>query len=139
MVKNFDTDQGGGDNEGGRSSPGLLSVGYEKRGVCSRDYETDDENTADIEDQDSPEGPLDRDWDVLSGILGLANGNADEFGSHVGEESVDECRPETEEGSEAFPVGNLLVKVFTQWAVRRIPISEATGERGESEVRSATG
>ena len=139
MVKNLDTDQSGGDNEGGCSSPGLLGVCYEKRRVGSWDDETDDENTADIEDQDSPEGPLDRDWDVLPGILGLANGNADEFGSHVSEKSVDECRPETEEGSETLPVRNLLVKVLAQRAVRRIPVSETTGERGESKVRSATG
>lgn len=124
MVKNLDTNQSGGDNEGGCSGPGLLGVGYEKGRIGSRDYETDNENTADIEDQDSPEGPLDRDWDVLPGILSLANGNADEFGSHVGEKSVDECRPETEEGSEALPVRNLLVKVLAQRTVRRIPVSE---------------
>lgn len=124
MVENLDTDQSGGDNEGGCGSPGLFGVGYEKCRVGSRDYETDNEYTADIEDQDSPEGPLDRDWDVLPGILGLANSNADKFGSHVGEKSVDECRPETEEGSEALPVRNLFLKVFTQWAVRRIPVSE---------------
>ena len=139
MVENLDTDQSGGDDEGGCSSPGLLSVGYEKRRVRSRDYETYNENATDIEDQDSPEGPLDCDWDVLPGILGLANGNPDEFCSHVGEKSVDECRPETEEGSEALPVGNLLVEVFTQRAVRRIPISETTGGKREPEVRSATG
>ena len=124
MVEDLDTDQSGGNNEGGSSGSGLLAVRDEEGGVGPRDDETDDENTADVEDQDTPEGSPDSDRDVLPGVLGLANGDTDEFCSHVGEESVDEGAPETEKDGQAVPVGNLFLEVFTHGAMRRFPVTE---------------
>ena len=98
VVEDFDTDQSGGNDEGGGSGSGLLAVGDKKSGIRSRDDETNDENTADIEDQDTPKGPPDGDRDVLPGILGLTNCDTDEFGSHVSKEGVDESGPEAKEG-----------------------------------------
>jgi len=133
VVEGFDTDEGGGNNEGGSGSSGPLGVCDEEGGVGSGDDETDDENTADIEDQDTPEGPPDRDRDVLPGILGLADGDTDEFGSHVGEESVDKSGPETKEGGQTCPAGKLCVEVLTHGAMGGIPVTETTaGEKDES-------
>ena len=129
MVEDFDTDQSGGNDEGGGGSSGLLAVGNEESGVGSRDYETNDENTADIEDQDTPEGPLDGNRDVPPGILSLADGDTDEFGPHVGEESVDESGPETKEGGQTVPVWNPVLEIFAHGAIGRIPVTEATGGR----------
>ena len=131
MVEDFDTDQSGGNNEGGCGSSGLLAVGNEEVLVGSWDDETNDENTADIEDQDTPERPPDGNWDVPSGILSFTNGDTDELGSHIGKESVDEGCPETKEGSQALPVGNLFVEVLTHGAIWRIPVTETTAEKGE--------
>ena len=127
MVQDFDADQSGGDDEGRGGGSNFLGVGNEKGGVRSGDDETDDENAADVEDQDTPKGSPDGDWDVLPGILSLANGDTDEFCSHVCEKSVDESGPETKEGGEALSVGNLFVEVLAHWAVRRLPITETTG------------
>ena len=133
MVENFDANQSGGDNEGGGSSSGLFGVGNEEGGVCSRDDETDDENTADIKDQDTPEGPFYSDRDVPPGILSLADGDTNEFGSHVGKESVDESAPETKEGGQTTPVGNLFFEVLAHGAMRRVPVPETTaGEKRET-------
>lgn len=135
MVEDFDTDQSSGDNEGGGGSSNLLGIGNEKGGVCSRDKKTDNENTADIENQDTPECSPDGDRDILPGVLGLANGDTDEFGSYVSEKSVDESGPETKEGGEAPPVGNLFGEVLAHGTVGRIPVTETTGrEKGESEI-----
>ena len=129
VVEDLDTDQSGGDDEGGGGSPDLLAVGDEKRGVCSWYDETDDEYAADVEDQDPPEGPPDGDWDVLPGILSLADGDTDEFGSHVGEKGVDKSRPETEESGEALPVGNLFLQVLTHGAGGWVPVTETAGRK----------
>lgn len=128
MVEDFDADQSGGNNEGGGGSPGLAFVCDKEAGIGSRDDETDDENTADIEDQDSPEGSPDGDGDVLSGVLGLTDGDTDEFGSHIGEESVDESGPETKECGQALPIGDLCFEVFTHRAIGRVPVAETTAE-----------
>ena len=128
MVEDFDTDQGGGNNEGGCGGSGLLAVGNEEVLVGSWNDETNDENTANIEDQDAPECPPDGDWDVPSGILSFTNGDTDEFGSHISEEGVDESSPETKEGSQTLPVGNLILEVFTHRAMGRIPVTETAVE-----------
>lgn len=128
MVEDFDTNQSGGNNERGGGSSGLLAVGNEEGGIGSWDDETDDENTTDVEDQDTPEGPPDCDWDVPPGILGLADGDTDEFGSHISEEGVDESSPETKKGSQTLPVGNLILEVFTHRAMGRIPVTETAVE-----------
>ena len=134
VIEGFDTYKSGGDNEGRGGSSNLLGVGDEKRGICSRDDETNNENTTDIEDQDTPEGSPDGDWDILSGILCLANGDTDELGSHVGEKSVNKSGPKTKEGGKALPVWKLFVEVLAHWTVGRIPIAETTGrKRGESD------
>lgn len=130
MIEDFDADQSGGDNERGSGGPNFLRVGNEKGGVCSWDYETDNENAEDIEDQDTPESPPNGDWDILPGILGLTDGDTDEFGSHVSEKSVDESGPETKEGGKTLPVGDLGLKVFAHWAIGRIPVTETTGRGG---------
>ena len=131
VVEDFDTDQSGGNNEGGCGGSGLLAVGNEKVVVGPWYDETNDENTADVEDQDTPEGPPDGNWDIPSRVLSFANGDTDEFGPHIGEESVDEGGPETKEGSQALPVGNLFVEVLTHGAVGRIPVTETTAEKGK--------
>ena len=89
MVEDFDANQSGGNNEGGGSSSGLLGVRNEEGGVGSRDDETNDENTTNVEDQDTPEGPPNSDGDVPPGVLSFTDGDTNELGSHVGEESVD--------------------------------------------------
>lgn len=137
MVEDFDTDQSGGNDEGGGSSSNLLAVGNEEVWVGSWDDETDDKNTADVEDQDTPERPPDGNRDVPSGILSFTNGDTDEFCSHVGEESVDEGGPETKEGSQTLPVGNLLIEVLTHGAMGRIPVTETTADKDKPRVRSA--
>ena len=131
MVEDFDANQSGSNNEGGGGSSDLLGVGNEEVFIGSRDDEANDENTADVEDQNAPERPPDGNWDIPSGILGFTNCDTDELGSHIGEESVDEGGPETKEGSQALSVGNLLVEVLTHGAMRRIPVTETTGEKGE--------
>ena len=128
VAEDFDTNQSGGNNERGGGSSGLLAVGNEEGGIGSWDDETDDENTTDVEDKDTPEGPPDCDWDVPPGILGLADGDTDEFGSHISEEGVDESSPETKEGSQTLPVGNLILEVFTHRTMGRIPVTETAVE-----------
>ena len=131
MVEDLDTNQSGGNDEGGGSSSNLLTVGNEEVLVGSWDDEANDENTADVEYQDTPERPPDGNWDVPSGILSFTNGDTDEFRSHVGKESVDKGGPETKEGSQALPVGNLFVEVLTHGAVGRIPVTETAAEKGK--------
>jgi len=128
VIEDFDANQSGGNNEGRGGSSGLLGVCDEERGVGSRDDETNDEDTADVEDQDTPEGSPDGDRDVPPGILSLADGDTNELGSHVGEESVDESSPEAKESSQTPPIGNLVVEVFTHGTMGRIPVTETTGE-----------
>jgi hypothetical protein len=132
VVEDFDTDQSGGNDEGGGSGSSPLGVCDEEGGVGSRDDETNDENTADIEDQDTPEGSPDGDRDVLPGILSLADGDTDELGSHVCEESVDESSPEPKEYSQTVLIGNLGFEVFTHGTIGRIPVTKTTRkEKGE--------
>ena len=131
MVEDFDTDQSCGNNEGGSSSSGLLGVCDKESGVGSRNDETNDENTADIEDQDTPEGSLDGDGDVPPGILSLADGDTNELGSHVGEESIYESSPETKEYSQTVSIGNPVFKVFTHGTMGRFPVTETTTDKGE--------
>ena len=138
VVEDFDTDQSGSNDEGGGSSPGLLGICDKEGGVGSRDDETNDENTTNIEDQDTPKGSPDGDGDVFPGILSLADGDTNELGSHVGEESVDESRPETKEYSQTVPIGNLVVEVFTHGTIGRFPVTEATTEE-KREFLSAVG
>lgn len=135
MVENFDTDQSGGNDERGGGSSGLTGVCDKEGGIGSRDDETNDENAADIENQDTPEGSPDGDGDVLPGILSLANGDTDEFGSHVSEESVYESSPETKERGQTLPIWDLCCEVFTHRAIGRIPVTETTGgKEGEFEI-----
>ena len=135
MVKDLDANQSGGNDKRGGSCPDFFGVGNEKCGVSPRNYETDNKNTADIEDQDTPEGPLDCNWNVPPRILSLANGDTDQFGPHVGEECIDKSCPETKEDGEAMSVGDLFVKVFTHWTMRGIPVTETTvGKKGESRM-----
>ena len=50
VIESFDADQSCGNDKGGGSSSGLLCVCDEESGVGSWDDETNDENTANIED-----------------------------------------------------------------------------------------
>ena len=111
MVEDFDANQSGGDDEGRGGSSSLLAVGDEEGGIGSRDNETNDENTTDIEDQDTPKGSPDCDRDVPSGVLSFTDGDTNEFSSHVGEEGVDESGPKTKEGGQTFPVRDLFVEI----------------------------
>jgi len=138
VVKDFDANQSCCYNEGGGGSSGLCVVGDEEGGIGSRDDETDDENAADIKDQDTPEGPSYGDRDVLPGILSLADGDTNEFGSHVGKESVDESGPETKEGGQTLPVGNPILEELAHGAMWRIPVTETTAEE-KRETQSETG
>ena len=71
MVESLDSDQSGGDDEGTGGSSGLLLGRDEQVPGRARDNEADNENTTNIEDQDTEEGPADSDGDVATGILSL--------------------------------------------------------------------
>lgn len=71
MVECLDSDQSGGDDERTGGSSGLLLGRDEQIPGRARDDESDDEDTTNIEDQDTEEGPADSDGDVTTGILSL--------------------------------------------------------------------
>jgi len=139
MVKCLDSDQSCGDDERTGGSSGLLLGRDEQVVGRARDDEADDKDTANVEDQDTEEGPADSDGDVTTGVLSLemkpvsrwgtvengvtylTNGDTDKLGSHIGEESVGQSSPEAEEDGEGF-VMNLVEQVFAHGTVRGLPV-----------------
>lgn len=66
---------GDGDNKGRRSGTRRSLGGVKETGVVGGDDEPDDEHAPDVEDEDTPEGPLDSERDVLARILALSDGD----------------------------------------------------------------
>jgi hypothetical protein len=99
--KNPDTGRlDGNDERRSRSTTGSTpcgSLGEQSRvGV---DNHTNDQNTDNVEEQDSVESLSDSGRNGLSGVLGFTDGYSDKLSSHVGKEGENESVDETEEST----------------------------------------
>lgn len=85
------------DQHEGRSVDVNEGVGAQKVVVVVRDQETDEEETEDVKEGDTPEHLLDGARKRLDGVLGLSSRQTDELSSGEGESSRDEAGAETAE------------------------------------------
>lgn len=95
------------------------ATGSEVLGVGG-DNDTDDESTTEVEDQDSDKHLFDGSGDVSSRVLGLSGGNGNNLGTNVGEGSLGQDGPETEELSEV----TLDTGVLDKRSGRSVPVFE---------------
>ena len=92
--KDFDSSPLDGDDPGGRG--GVTGVGDEP-GVIVRADQTEDEDTDDVEQEDTDPDSTNRAGDVLSRVAGLCCGHSENLGSQEGVGSIDQDRPDTGE------------------------------------------
>lgn len=85
------------DQHEGRSVDVDEGVSAQKVLVVVRDQETDEEETEDVEEGDTPEHLLDGTGEGLDGVLGLGSRQTDELRAGEGESSRDEAGAETAE------------------------------------------
>jgi hypothetical protein len=107
-----DLDTGGLDGDDERRSGSTSSSAFgrslgKKSGVGIDDH-TNDENTDNVEEQDSVESLSDSRRNSLSRVLGFTDRNSNEFSTHVCEQSEDESIDESEESTETDIVENLV-------------------------------
>lgn len=87
------------------------------------------EDGENVEEDDSVEGLLNGRWDSLARVLGLADGDTDELGAHVGEEGENKRIEETEETAEGKILGDF---VWLEGAAV-LPVAETdTGGAGDT-------
>lgn len=60
---------------------------------------SEEEDQHDVEEQDAVEGKTDGSWNDLAWVLGLTNGDTDQFDTEVGEDGGGQHRPESEEAT----------------------------------------
>lgn len=91
-----------GDDEWGCSSGCSLGSGRDSGNetwvVVWKDH-SEEEDQDDVEEQDAIEGETDGSWNDLAWVLGLTNGDTDQFDTEVGEDGGGQDRPESEEAT----------------------------------------
>lgn len=84
-----------GSNDEGRGSVTVCASLLEETLVVGWDEKTDQTETKDKEESDTPEDLLDRTWQSLDWVLGLSGSKTNKFGSGEGESSGNEHSAET--------------------------------------------
>ena len=97
MGKDFDSSPLDGDDPGGRG--GITGVG-DKVGVVVRADQAKDEDTDDVEQEDTDPDTTNGERDVLGRVAGFGGGHSENLGSQKGVGSTDQDRPDTGKASE---------------------------------------
>jgi hypothetical protein len=105
-VANTSELDGNDKGRGGRTSLGVVGE-LELVRVIWNDHAQEEDSQA-VEEQDSVEGQLDGTGNRLAGILGLANRYTNQLSSEVGEDGIDQRRPEAVEPASVASVDVLL-------------------------------
>lgn len=95
VVELVDTSVLGRDNERGSQTAGLLDSA--EQGVRVLDGHAQHEDTTEVEEDDTHERLADGARDVLAGVGGLAERDADELSAEVGKGGLDHASPDTQE------------------------------------------
>jgi len=92
MGKDPDSSPLDGNNPGGRGS--VTGIGDEI-GVVGRADQTEDEDTDDVEQEDTDPDTTNGAWDVLCWVLGFGGGHSENLSSQEGVSGSDQDRPDT--------------------------------------------
>lgn len=116
VVETVETGIATDQDEGGGLGVGEGSLGQEG-GVVRVDEQTDEEETQDVEEGDTPEDLLDGTGKRFDGVAGLSGSQTDQFSTSEGEGSCDEDGAETLEAvlerTRVVPVAGTPVLVVT--------------------------
>ena len=86
--------------------------------------QANDKHTANVEHQNTPESPSDRNGDVPARVLSLADCHTNQFRSDVCEEGVGQGAPEAKEDREVVVV-DLCEEIRSHRSVWVLPVAEA--------------
>lgn len=110
------------ERRGGGTS--LRLVGREQFRTGGGNCHTDDKDTTNVEDDNTPESTTNGYGDVPPWILSFTNGDTNQLGSDVGEHGIGHDGPETEEDGSRV-IMNHFLEVSSHRSVGVMPVTEA--------------
>lgn len=124
VRQTLDTGVGDGNNERRGSGRGGGLLGKGKSGIVIGNVHSQKHDQQNVKEADSVEGQLDGSRHVSSGVLGLSNGDTDELGTKVGEDSSDETGSPGNESALGAVDGQITLLVLLE-GTGVFPVSEA--------------